>query len=255
VAADASDSGYRELGPHPQLRDYLACVWSMSPQRSQDDAILPDGCMDIVWRAGIGLRVAGPDTRPIAVSRTPGRTVVGVRFRPGSAPPMLGVPASELRDRRVTLSELWGAEAERLEEQLAGAASTAVRREILQRELRRRLPGAKPPDRVVAGAVAELCADGLRRVDGLGEALGISERQLRRRFHAGVGYGPKVLARVLRFRRMLALGSRRGGLDLARLALDAGYADQAHMTAECTRLAGRPPGRLLASRHAIPVQI
>ncbi len=47
--------------------------------------------------------------------------------------------------------------------------------------------------------------------------LGVSERQLRRRFEDAVGYGPKTLARVLRFQRFLALAS--GGGELARLAL------------------------------------
>lgn len=87
----------------------------------------------------------------------------------------------------------------------------------------------------------------------IGDDLGISERQLRRRFHAAVGYGPKILARVLRFQRLLVLASRRGAArgELARLALDAGYADQAHMTAEVTRLAGDPPARLLAARPPV----
>ena len=40
-------------------------------------------------------------------------------------------------------------------------------------------------------------------------ALGVSERQLRRRFADAVGYGPKTLARVLRFQRFLALARRR----------------------------------------------
>jgi AraC-like DNA-binding protein len=75
--------------------------------------------------------------------------------------------------------------------------------------------------------------------------LGVSERQLRRRFEDAVGYGPKTLARVLRFQRFLALAA--GGGDLARLALSAGYADQAHLTRECRRLAGRTPVALLAS--------
>jgi AraC-like DNA-binding protein len=73
--------------------------------------------------------------------------------------------------------------------------------------------------------------------------LGVSERQLRRRFADAVGYGPKRLARVLRFQRFLGLAEHGG--DLARLALDAGYADQAHMTAEVTELAGLSPVRFL----------
>jgi hypothetical protein len=50
---------------------------------------------------------------------------------------------------------------------------------------------------------------------------------------------------------MLALARRRPNHDLGQLAVDAGYADQAHMTAECTRLAGVPPAGLLAERYLL----
>ena len=46
------------------------------------------------------------------------------------------------------------------------------------------------------------------------------------------------------FRRLQALSPAR----LAELALDAGYADQAHMTAEVTALAGVSPVRFLKDR-------
>ena len=67
-----------------------------------------------------------------------------------------------------------------------------------------------------------------------------------RRPAAAVGYGPKTLQRVLRFGR--ALAALDAGVDLARLALEAGYADQAHLTRECTRLAGAPPAALARAR-------
>jgi len=38
----------------------------------------------------------------------------------------------------------------------------------------------------------------------------------------------------------------RAGEELARVALDAGYADQAHFSGDCRELAGLPPSRLLA---------
>ena len=56
----------------------------------------------------------------------------------------------------------------------------------------------------------------------------MSERQLLRRFRVAAGYGPKTLARVLRFARFVG-GTDRGRSDIARLALDFGYADQAHL--------------------------
>jgi AraC-like DNA-binding protein len=243
---------YRELAVPRELRDHVLCGWTLGPV-SGDGAVFPDGCMDIVWRAGRGAIVAGPDTGPVRASRASGSTVVGVRFRPGAGPAMLGLPASELRDLRIPLAELWGDGAERLEERLAAGPDAPARLGLLQDELRGRLAHAQAPDALVAAAVVRLYSNDPGRVSAIGDALGISERQLRRRFHVAVGYGPKTLARVLRFQRVLALASRRGAArgDLTRLALDAGYADQAHMTAEVTRLAGEPPSRLLAARPAV----
>jgi transcriptional regulator GlxA family with amidase domain len=101
------------------------------------------------------------------------------------------------------------------------------------------------PDPLVAAAAAALDRPATR-VDALADRLAISERQLRRRFEATVGYGPKTLARVLRFQRLLRLAPA----PLVDLALEAGYADQAHMTAEVKRLAGRPPVRFFKDRWA-----
>jgi AraC-like DNA-binding protein len=112
--------------------------------------------------------------------------------------------------------------------------------------VRERLLGV-PIDPLARAAALEMATPGAR-VDALGAALGVSERQLRRRFADAVGYGPKTLARVLRFQRFLTLS--RNGDDLARLALDAGYADQAHLTRETRRLAGRTPLELVLARAA-----
>jgi AraC-like DNA-binding protein len=110
-----------------------------------------------------------------------------------------------------------------------------------------RLPDAAPPDRLVGAVVA---AGPAASVGGLAARLGVSERQLHRRCTAAVGYGPKVLERILRFRRFLALVESPGWLPggLAGLAAAAGYADQSHLTRECVRLAGVTPGRLVVVR-------
>jgi transcriptional regulator GlxA family with amidase domain len=84
------------------------------------------------------------------------------------------------------------------------------------------------------------------RAAAAGIGVGLGDRQLRRRFAEAVGYGPKTLDRILRFQRFLVL-ARATSADLARLAIEAGYADQAHLTRECTRLSGLPPAALLAS--------
>ena len=83
-------------------------------------------------------------------------------------------------------------------------------------------------------------SDAVREV---ADAVGLGERQLRRRSLAAFGYGPKTLQRVLRFQR--ALGLARSGMALADVAQAAGYADQPHLANEVRVLAGVPVRALL----------
>lgn len=54
-----------------------------------------------------------------------GTPFVGLRFAPGQGPAVFGVPARELRDRRVPLADLWPAgQVRELTERLAAAGET-----------------------------------------------------------------------------------------------------------------------------------
>ncbi|TGS79232.1 AraC family transcriptional regulator, partial [Mesorhizobium sp. M3A.F.Ca.ET.175.01.1.1] len=59
--------------------------------------------------------------------------------------------------------------------------------------------------------------------------LHMSERTLRRRFDDTFGYGPKTLDRILRFHRFRRLQRQQSDASTALLAIEAGYADQAHL--------------------------
>jgi len=85
------------------------------------------------------------------------------------------------------------------------------------------------------------------RVETLAEGVGVSDRHLRRRFLAAVGYRPKLFQRILRFQRLLALAKVNSSTRFGDLAMLAGYADQAHMTREVSEFAGVPPTGLLGN--------
>jgi AraC-like DNA-binding protein len=89
-------------------------------------------------------------------------------------------------------------------------------------------------------------------VEALATDLNISTSQLRRRFLHSVGTTPKVLQRTLRFQGFLALAQagRLTGDGMATLALEAGYADQAHLSRECLRLTGQTPTEFLGANLA-----
>jgi AraC-like DNA-binding protein len=228
-----------ERAARPALRRHVACVWADRDDRT--DPLLPDAAVELVW-SGRGLFVRGADTRPHPVGVFPKRTFVGIRFRPGAAARVLGLGGSELADARVGVSELWGvAEMERIESDLRACVSPAEAASVLEDVVCARLPDVA--DAVVEGVVSALTR-ARTPVSELATQIGLSERQLRRRCLDALGYGPKMLDRILRFQRFRTLAERRSELGLARLAAVAGYADQAHLTRECRLLAGEPPAAL-----------
>jgi AraC-like DNA-binding protein len=172
---------------------------------------------------------------------------VGARLRPGAAPAVLGLPASELTDSSVELSEVWGGYMDDLDAKMAETHSPREAFAALETAIYSRLADAARPDPIPTEVVRLLLAGGPSDMGALTSALAISESQLRRRCEAAIGFGPKLLQRVLRFQTFLALAKRYElpSENVAQLAADAGYADQSHLSRESVRLAGRPPGPLL----------
>ena len=229
--------GYRELRPPDALRGVVACLWVRISETADDVRVVPDACTDVIWMRGEGTTVAGPDSTAKLVGRTPGDLLIGMRFLPGAGGGVLGVPLDELRDLHVHVAEV--DRALDLDGDLAPAqvvarfVSVAAQREA---------------DPLVVAAAQRLAR---HEVGAVARELAISERQLRRRFHTAAGFGPKALARVLRFSRFVdAIDG--GRTDLAELAFEAGYADQPHLTRETTRLAGLPPATFMRTRVARP---
>jgi AraC-like DNA-binding protein len=239
-------AAYRELAPSSDVYSLVACRWIRQvpgDEPTDSTLVLPDGCVDLLWRDD-KLIVAGTDRTAWRSPISPGERILGLRLRPGVAGAVLGMPASEVLDVHARLEDLLGGWAGELSERLGESDGDQEAFGLLEDAVGRRIADGGP-DPLVLAATRRLGFPG-GRVDRLAESLGISQRQLRRRFHDAVGYGPKTLDRVLRFRRLVEqMGTVASGeSDLARVAADLGYADQAHMTRDCLRLSGLTPGKL-----------
>ena len=77
--------------------------------------------------------------------------------------------------------------------------------DVLEAALLQRLPRVGEPDPLVGALLRELMCARVSDLDAgaqrLADTLDVSERTLRRRCTTALGYGPKTLERVLRFRR------------------------------------------------------
>ncbi|WP_433136381.1 helix-turn-helix domain-containing protein [Actinomadura nitritigenes] len=158
---------------------------------------------------------------------------------------LLGVPMAQITNAAAELPDVLGAGAAELAERLAETPSWAARFDLMDAFLLRRLEIGPVPDPEVARA--------WRLLDGTGGAVGVarlaeevgwSRRHLTQRFTEQAGLPPKVMGRVLRFRRAIGLLSD-GGLGPAEAAAACGYYDQAHLNREFRALAGCTPSQLL----------
>ncbi|WP_433332398.1 helix-turn-helix domain-containing protein [Spirillospora sp. CA-294931] len=241
---------YVERAPLPELAGVVRTVWiQRTGAATYAQRHLPTGGVEIHFPIGGRPQLVGPLTGPVIEVLPARTTIVGVRFLPGAAPPLPTV-LDDLVDQHLNLTALWRNSADRLVEAMALAGTPEGALILLQAHLVQEYRRVLPVDPLVGEAVRALMPWRTVNLDTLAAHLALSPSQLRRRCLHAVGVSPKVLQRTLRFQGFLALAQagvavsdRRGGM--AGLAVDAGYADQAHLSRECLRLTGLTPSRLL----------
>jgi AraC-like DNA-binding protein len=238
---------YREFRPGLKLRPFVECGWLRTGSAAPQIRVMPDGCVDIFATAQGKLMIAGPAKTFVAVPAGEHDVLAGLRTRPGAAAAVIGAPASEFTGTWSSLDSAFGIVSSALTERLV--ATTPHQRITLMAEaVADHFSDAEPiVDRAVVRAVDVLRSQPGCRISTLAAGFGLSERQLRRRFEAAVGYGPKRLGRVFRFQRLLdLLHTGRGRTEWAQLAAVAGFTDQSHMISECHALAGGSPTTLVS---------
>lgn len=218
--------------------------WPFEPIR-----ILPDGTSELLVsvtaverpaeRETVEAALYGLKTRPLVVHPRVPTDNVSVRFRPGGASRLFPFPAHELTDASVALGELCGRGGTELVERLREAGGPVSRLQLLQEVLLARLPQASGEGTVDEAIDLVFRSRGRLRVRELARRTGASVRRLERLFRRHLGVGPKRFARIVRFR--ATLQELRKGRDHARVAVEAGYADQAHMVRELRALGGVTP--------------
>ena len=244
---------YREIHPSARLTEYVECYWSSKvPSRIVDHAVLPDGCVDILFSRKCGepvsLSVVGLMTRPLARTAEAGEEFFGVRFRPGMASAFVH-DAPLLTDRVEPLMTFWGSTARLLYERLAESSGPQEMAELVENCLN--------PARLIDPcglALLQLRAGSNLPLTQIAVTAGFSERHFRRVCADRTGICPKRLRRILRFRYAVdrLRASIPGGAQpsWAHFAVACGYYDQAHLIREFREFAGCTPGRFVQSDKA-----
>jgi AraC-like DNA-binding protein len=174
-----------------------------------------------------------------------------LRFRVGGLRPFLHGPVAMLTGRSAAAKILTGVEDHVAEARVLDARDDQGMVRAAETLIESRLPA---PDATVEliGSIAAAARrdDGPRQAGALAADVGLSLRTLQRLFHEYVGVSPKWVIRRYRLQeaaRLLAQGQQ---LQIARLAAELGYFDQAHLARDFRRLFGCSPADYRRSQIA-----
>lgn len=258
---------YRESHPSLNLSSHIKLFWSLEycakGEKSQAETILPDGCPEIVFNLSDRFKrihsgfdetqpatlFAGQMSRSILIRPTGHVSLFGVRFHPAGAFPMGGLSMHELTDNIVEIGQVLGRCGRGLEERIAEANGFDERVGVFESFFLRQLAVRPIEDKIArfaAGKIVE--SGGFISVSRLAELIGISERRLERKFRKRVGISPKMLARTVRFQKVV--NKIKDG-DLLDTALSFGYFDQSHMIREFKEFSGETPLGYFRKTHGI----
>lgn len=178
--------------------------------------------------------------------------MLGVRFHPFGAQPLLKLAMDEIAGATIDLVDLLGAPAREAIERLIGASAPAARFDVVESLLLRLAGSAAPADPLTQAFVGMMTAlHGNVPVHQVAARLRVSPRHLNRTLRRHVGLAPKALARILRLQHTLGeVGSGRAA-TLTDAAYSAGYFDQAHFIRDFQDVCGVSPGAFLGEPHAL----
>ncbi|AKJ03253.1 Transcriptional regulator, AraC family [Archangium gephyra] len=176
------------------------------------------------------------------MEREAGAEYLAIRFRPGQAPRLADVRASELTNGFVELTHLGGQPIQDVAEQLRLLPDLASRQRVLAELMRDVAPPLVGDVRCRRATQLLEAHRGQLRVETLAEELGLNVRGLERLFLQHFGMTPKRMSRLVRLRHVLgALYSGRF-TNLGALAVACGYSDQSHLIHDFKALTARLPG-------------
>lgn len=254
---------YHEIVPTQALREWVRCYWFLTGDRpapeEAGDPALPDGSPELIFHLGDRYRalrqsgwvlqpqamLVGQITRPFVVAPTGVSDVVAVRFEPHGAT-AFGSHLADLTNDWLDYDPDPPSAVVALRTALEAVSGPTARAAAFDRHLPAMLASGRQPDpRVVQAVRAIRAGDGAVSLAAVAKGEAVSPRTLQRLFPRDVGVSPKLLARITRFQRVFAAW-RADPSTVARVAVQCGYFDQAHLVRDFRELAGAAPAEFLA---------
>ena len=236
-------AGYWRYFPSPQLAQFIEHYWTIEWDLSEPvlRETLPYPSAHIVLEPGVA-QIGGVNTRKFSRVLHGKSRVLGVKFRPGALRPFIAQPASAFTDKVFALVDIFGARARNLGERVLAHADHQNAIAVLESFLVDLDPQRADDVDLAVSICARIANDReMKKVDDVVRECCVGLRRLQRLFGEHVGVSPKWLIRRYRLHEAAERMASAENLAWADIAVELGYADQAHFIRDFKKLIGQSP--------------
>lgn len=254
-----------------ELQPYVKVICSMESDTYTDTSsfrVLPDTCVELFinfnnnqdsFTTVRGHRIFDT-SQSFVISRmsdfmdiqlTNTTRFISICFYPSTAYLFFQLPMSEVANNLTNLHDLWKTEAKKLEEEIQQVRTNEQKVLAAQQHLLKQLRRNKT-DKTINYCMQTLKkANSAFSVAELANKVGVSQRQLSRKFNQCLGLSTKEFIHVSRFIGSLTHLKRYPAISLTDVAYASGYYDQAHFIHDYKTFTGLTPSALLSARNII----
>jgi len=176
-------------------------------------------------------------------------------LKPDAINRLLAIPAIELKDQVIDLTNLFGPSSRELPERLKEKTLISDKINVAEAFFRKLIKTKHVlNDPMVSAAIAYMARhNGIVSVEQLAYFTGYQQRQLERRFNQAVGLSPKVLGNIIRLHVFLKQLRLNSFSELTALGYESGFYDQSHLIREFKKITGLTPSQYKAHTNPLAV--
>lgn len=223
-------AGYREIAPCDALKPYIRCFWA-EKQTAQNVLVIPDTCMDIVFRVGGNGEVSDffctLDERSF-YSANGGSELFGVRFYAWTAQLFSRRDLSESGGRAFCTEEFFDGASE-LRSLISSAKAAEERAVSAERWLIARLENIRVNNDLLNAVDLIIESSGRAKIADICSHTVVSARQIERIFNQNMGVSPKCFSGLVRYQLLWREIALHGDFNVLDAVEKYGYSDQSHL--------------------------